>query len=158
MPLSLGLNHTLPLPRQILDRLRILCATHALRPGSPLPSIRTLASRLKVNPNTISRIYEQLAVEGFVRRRHGSGCFVAPRRPDCAERLQVCAAAEYRALLADASALATRSRFLAMNVEQLVQTVRDAYAALPSAPQLPVCPLDPALVGSNEPPALPPLS
>ena len=49
-----------------------------------LPSIRELASVLRVNPNTIAKVYGQLENEGVLESRRGSGFFVAA----AADRLQ----------------------------------------------------------------------
>lgn len=44
--------------------------------GERLPSIRTLAETLGIGRNTVSQAYGQLAVEGYIQSRHGSGFFV----------------------------------------------------------------------------------
>ncbi len=45
-------------------------------PGEKLPSVRELARRLKVHPNTVSAAYRDLAARGWVSQRRGSGVFV----------------------------------------------------------------------------------
>lgn len=47
-----------------------------LKAGEPLPSVRQLASRLRVNPATVVQAYRQLQADGFVDMRQGSGTFV----------------------------------------------------------------------------------
>ncbi len=63
--------------------LGILCAE--LEPGERLPSIRELARRFDLHPNTVSAGYRQLEAEGWVESRKGSGVFVRPRRPAATE-------------------------------------------------------------------------
>ena len=46
----------------------------------PLPSIRALAERLVVNPNTVARAYADLAREGLIESRAGRGVFVTRKR------------------------------------------------------------------------------
>ena len=65
-----------PLYDQIADRIRVAVAAGELRPGDPLPSVRRLAGRLRVNPATVVQAYRALAAEGFVEMRQGSGTFV----------------------------------------------------------------------------------
>jgi GntR family transcriptional regulator len=65
-----------PLYDQIADRIRVAVAAGELRPGDPLPSVRRLAGRLRVNPATVVQAYRALEAEGFVEMRQGSGTFV----------------------------------------------------------------------------------
>lgn len=64
---------------QLRRRLRVAVADGDLRPGDRLPSIRDLARRLGVSPNTVGRAYAELAREGVIVARAGSGSEVAPR-------------------------------------------------------------------------------
>jgi len=65
-----------PLYDQIADRIRVAVASGELRPGDPLPSVRRLASQLRVNPATVVQAYRTLEVEGFVEMRQGSGTYI----------------------------------------------------------------------------------
>lgn len=67
----------LPLNDQIKAGLRGLVAKGLLRPGDRAPSIRTLASSLKVNPNTVARAFRELVLEGFLESRQGDGNYIA---------------------------------------------------------------------------------
>jgi len=67
---------TTPIFRQIADQLRHAVDAGVHKPGEMLPSQRTLASDIKVNPNTIQRAYEALEREGIVETRRGVGVFV----------------------------------------------------------------------------------
>ena len=77
-----------PLWGQIAARVRVAVASGDLRPGEPLPSVRELAKRLRVNPATVAQAYRELAREGFVETRHGAGTFVleVPRARKTLER------------------------------------------------------------------------
>ena len=48
--------------------------------GDPLPSVRMLASQLRVNPATVVQAYRELEGEGVVEMRQGAGTFVASLR------------------------------------------------------------------------------
>lgn len=65
-----------PVFEQIADRLRGDVAAGVYRPGDLIPSIREMALRLLVNPNTVQRAYEQLEREGLVAARKGVGMVV----------------------------------------------------------------------------------
>ena len=91
---------------QIADRIRIAVATVELPPGAALPSVRQLASQLRVNPATVVQAYRELEEAGVVESRQGAGTFVqeigAPKRD--AERQRE-ARRLVRQLLQDASSL-----------------------------------------------------
>ncbi len=65
-----------PLYEQIAARVRVAVAAGELTPGDALPSVRTLARQLRINPATVVQAYRDLASDGFVELRHGQGTFV----------------------------------------------------------------------------------
>lgn len=72
------INSRLPTPlyAQIAGRLRVAIAAGELCPGDALPSVRQLASQLRINPATVVQAYRELESEGLVSTRHGAGTFV----------------------------------------------------------------------------------
>lgn len=70
----------LPIYRQIVDQIRMAVATGAIAPGDQLSSVRAVAERLIINPNTVARAYADLAREGILETQPGRGIFVAERR------------------------------------------------------------------------------
>ena len=79
-----------PIYRQIIDQVRLGVATGALRPGQAMPSVRSLAERLVVNPNTVVKAYAELVRDGVLEAQQGMGFFVAEKRQiySKAERLR----------------------------------------------------------------------
>ena len=75
--LSLNLRDSRPIYEQVRDGLRRLIITGAIPPGDKLPSVRTLAGQLAINPNTIQRSYESLEQEGYAYSVPGKGSFAA---------------------------------------------------------------------------------
>ena len=71
-----------PLYAQIATRLKVAIAAGELPPGEALPSVRALASRLRINPATVVQAYRDLELEGLVGTRHGAGTFVQEVAPD----------------------------------------------------------------------------
>jgi GntR family transcriptional regulator len=77
MYLSLDSHSGTPIYLQIKEQMRLAVATGAVRPGEQLPTVRELAGQLRINPNTIARVYRELQAEGLLVSRQGSGTFVA---------------------------------------------------------------------------------
>jgi GntR family transcriptional regulator len=65
-----------PLYEQIAARVRVAVASGQLSPGDALPSVRSLAGELRINPATVAQAYRELATDGFVEKRHGQGTFI----------------------------------------------------------------------------------
>ncbi len=66
-----------PIYVQVEEQIRSLIAAGRLRPGDRLPTIRELATELRVNYNTIARAYLDLDREGIISTQQGRGTFVA---------------------------------------------------------------------------------
>ena len=81
-----------PIYEQVKDGLRRLVVTGVIAPGDKLPSVRTLATQLAINPNTIQRAYGELESEGFVYSVTGRGTFVAEGDTQSTARRQEVAA------------------------------------------------------------------
>jgi DNA-binding transcriptional regulator YhcF (GntR family) len=80
-----------PVYEQIARQIRECVASGELPPGTPLPTVRILASDLGVNLNTVARAYWLLEEEGFVRIRDRSGAEVlAPARKPAEQRERLC--------------------------------------------------------------------
>ena len=66
-----------PIYEQVRDGLRRLMVTGVMQPGEQLPSVRSLAMELAINPNTIQRAYRELEADGYILSVAGKGSFVA---------------------------------------------------------------------------------
>lgn len=77
MLIDLDLSDGRPLYQQIVDEVRRAIAQGALGADDPLPSVRTLATELRVNPNTVQQAYRELERAGAVYSRRGQGTFAA---------------------------------------------------------------------------------
>src|SRR5262245_53193911 len=69
-----------PIYRQIVDQVRLALASGEVAPGEQLPSVRVLAERLLVNPNTVAHAYAELTRHGVIESAPGRGVFIAERR------------------------------------------------------------------------------
>lgn len=103
MQIHLSRSDERPLYVQIMDAVRRGIVRGTLGPEDALPSVRDLASDLRVNPRTVSQAYAELERDGVVLVRHGKGTFVAPEiRADQRVRPRLAKQVARRAL-ADAS-------------------------------------------------------
>ncbi len=66
-----------PIYEQVVDKLERLIVGGALEANYKMPSVRSLALELSVNPNTIQRAYAQLEQDGYIYTVSGRGSFVA---------------------------------------------------------------------------------
>ncbi len=95
-----------PLYAQIAGTIRVAVAAGELESGQTLPSVRQLATRLRVNPATVVQAYRDLEVEGFVEMRQGAGTFIRDvNQSRRSAELETRAAQIVRAMLADAARL-----------------------------------------------------
>ena len=69
-----------PLYEQIVEKLSDLMVRGILEQDSQLPSVRSLATELSMNPNTIQRAYAELERQGYIYSVKGRGSFVADNR------------------------------------------------------------------------------
>ena len=74
--LNLDYRDTRPIYAQIVDNIRQQIQAGVMAQDEKLPSVRELAVRLSINPNTIQRAYRQLEMEGWIATVPGKGCFV----------------------------------------------------------------------------------
>lgn len=66
-----------PIYEQIIERFEQLILCGALEKNSPMPSVRSLAMELSLNPNTIQRAYQELERTGYIYTIKGKGSFVS---------------------------------------------------------------------------------
>jgi GntR family transcriptional regulator len=90
--LRLDKKSFVPFYRQIVDMVLSGVASSNLLPGERLPTIRDLAVKLEVNPNTVVKAYSQLQFMGVLDMQQGTGAFIRARAhepvPD-AEKLRM---------------------------------------------------------------------
>ena len=70
-----------PIYQQIVDQIQFRIMSGQLQVGDELPTIRGLAEKLRVNPNTIARAYRELENEGLIEKRRTRGTFVSELPP-----------------------------------------------------------------------------
>ena len=121
MPLDFRITtgSTIPIYRQLIDQIRLAVVRKRLAPGDQLPSVRALAVRLVINPNTVAHAYGELARDGVLESHQGKGYFVAPRR-------QVYAKAERRRRLSPMlETLVSEAALLDFSGDEVVAAVKE---------------------------------
>ena len=73
---KVDVKSALPVYEQVKRAIKLAILSGRLQEGEKLMSLRELALKLQINPNTIIKIYSQLEVEGYIYSRPGSGYFV----------------------------------------------------------------------------------
>lgn len=118
--ITIDYQSKLPLYEQIAERFQALILGGALTSGSQMPSVRSLAVDLSINPNTIQKAFSLLEQRGFIYSVKGRGSFVADTAA-LAEKEKVTLLEEARQLLGRGMALGiTRSQYLSV-INELYQ-------------------------------------
>jgi GntR family transcriptional regulator len=119
-----------PIYRQIVDQVRLGVATGALAPGDALPSVRSLADRLVVNPNTVARAYADLVRDGVLDSHQGRGVFVASTKRQVYSRAE-----RLRRLDQAVEALVHEAVFLDFSPDDIRKAVDEKLAELDLQPK-----------------------
>ena len=115
--ISLNYRDSRPIYEQIKDGLRKLIVTGAMAPDEKLPSVRSLATQLSINPNTIQRAYNELENEGYIYSVPGKGSFAAGNAGADEARKQE--------LLTKVKELVAELRYLGVSQEELQALVTE---------------------------------
>lgn len=78
-----------PIYEQIVEKFQLLIIKGVLQPDTQMPSVRSLAAELSINPNTIQKAYSLLEQQGFVYPVKGRGNFVSGNQALLEQRKQV---------------------------------------------------------------------
>lgn len=105
-----------PIYEQIVERFQSLILKGFLPTDTKMPSVRSLAMELSINPNTIQKAYDRLEQNGFLYTVRGRGCFVT-----CNEELKTYKKQE---LLEKLSALAAQAFEIGIREEEIIAAVR----------------------------------
>lgn len=109
-----------PIYEQVVEKLERLIVGGALETDTKMPSVRSLAMELSVNPNTIQRAYAQLEQEGYLYTISGKGSFVAP-----AEQWQE---GKWNKLLSEWRELTIHAKEAGISHELLEEQLRGVFA------------------------------
>lgn len=117
--ISIDYTSKLPLYEQIADRFQALILHGVLPPDSQMPSVRSLAVDLSINPNTIQKSFSLLEQQGFIYSVKGRGNFVA----DTARLIQK----EKAALLEEVKVIIKKGQLLGIPQTQYLKIIDELY-------------------------------
>lgn len=114
---DLNPSNGVPVYEQIVRQIKFAIANGVYEPGQMIPSVRELARRLAINPNTVARAYRELQTDEVIEPVRGSGLAVsAGARATCrAERVKL-----LRQRIAGVMQEAVQSQLAAEDIRQIV--------------------------------------
>lgn len=81
MNLELDFRSGIPIYLQVVDRIKEMIADGRLQPGDQLPTVRALATALRVNFNTVARAYRILDEARIISTQQGRGTYILEMPP-----------------------------------------------------------------------------
>lgn len=108
-----------PIYEQIVDRFQMLIVKGVLEPDSQMPSVRSLATELSINPNTIQKAYSLLEQQGFIYPVKGRGNFVSGNQTLKEERKNI--------FLQKLSALIKEGKEIGISKEMCIEKTAEFY-------------------------------
>jgi GntR family transcriptional regulator len=76
MLIKLDFRSREPIYTQIVEQVKHMATARVLRPGDQLPTVRQLATDLRVNFNTVARAYRRLHDDGVISTQQGRGTYI----------------------------------------------------------------------------------
>ncbi len=76
MDIRIDPDSAVPIYLQIVHSIKHQVASGRLKPGEQLPTVRELATDLRINPNTVARAYESLDGDSVITTQQGRGTYV----------------------------------------------------------------------------------
>lgn len=111
-----------PIYEQLVERLKELIITEVLTADEQLPSVRTLAQQLTINPNTIQKAYRDLESQGYIYSIKGKGSFVAATPNLNSEKIEK--------VKNELSKLLSEALYLGITKNELYKLIQEIEAAI----------------------------
>ena len=118
--LTVNLKDRRPIYEQLIDQIVYLVLHGIMQPGEQLPSVRTLAGELAINPNTIQKAYAELERRGITYSVPGRGSFVSPE-------LDVVTEEHRERMLREAKTLFEEARAIGMHAEDFTPLIGQGW-------------------------------
>lgn len=113
-------NSKEPIYIQIKNHIKMKIVSGELKEGERLLSVRDYATELKVNPNTISRVYSELEMENLITTQRGIGKFVT----DDKSNIQLLKMDFSREIVKD---FIRKSRTLGLSKDEIIELLSQMY-------------------------------
>ncbi|WP_442602985.1 GntR family transcriptional regulator [Paenibacillus sp. KN14-4R] len=121
MIIQLDLQSETPIYAQLVNQIMEGIASGQLKPGDPLPSVRSLAADIGINLHTVNKAYTLLKADGFIQIHRQKGVVIQPdSMPGVTKEYEEKLQQELRPIIAEAICRT-------MSVEQLQEIVSEMY-------------------------------
>ncbi|NMA54436.1 MAG: GntR family transcriptional regulator [Firmicutes bacterium] len=125
--LQVDIKSSKPIYKQIMDQIKEGVVKGVFQPGDKLPSVRELSTMLTINPNTVSKAYQELEREGAIETRRGRGTFIVENYKPQADPDRL---GQLNDLL---KKVVVEAYYLGLSKKELKQMLADLYAKLGGA-------------------------
>ncbi|MGH9802480.1 MAG: GntR family transcriptional regulator [Blastocatellia bacterium] len=115
---NINFDDPTPIYAQLERAIRFAIATDRLRVGEQLPTVRQLAVDLKINANTVAKVYAELERTGILETRRGIGTFV--KSVQTAAAMRVMRGDRKRELRAFADRILTEAHSLGLPLDEVI--------------------------------------
>jgi GntR family transcriptional regulator len=112
-----------PIYAQLERAIRFAIATERLRVGEQLPTVRQLAVDLKINANTVAKVYGELERGGVLETRRGVGTFVRIRQDGILTRASI--QSRERELRAFTDRILAETHNLGFSLDDVIEQLTD---------------------------------
>jgi GntR family transcriptional regulator len=124
MDVRVDFRSGIPIYIQIMEQIKVRIASGQLKPGDQLPTVRQMATDLRVNFNTVARAYRLLDEAGVISTQHGRGTYILGETPP--EAVELLRRQALQELTIRYLSEASRLEFAPMEVKELF----DSYLAV----------------------------
>ncbi|OOE12945.1 GntR family transcriptional regulator [Fictibacillus arsenicus] len=119
MILNLDPRSNTPIWEQVVHQIKELILKEILQPEDKLPSVRELSGTLLINPNTVSKAYQELERQGIIETLRGKGTFVSASITPRADEQKIAEMKKHiKQLVIDASYLGIDQQTLALWIKK----------------------------------------
>lgn len=108
-----------PIYEQLIHNVTRLTDSGVLKPHDRLPSVRSLAVELGINPNTVAKAYRELETRGSIYSVYGKGSFVAERAGENVTVQQMAVLQSFRSAVQQAY----KERLSAAQLKQIIDSI-----------------------------------
>jgi GntR family transcriptional regulator len=119
---ELDMRSRKPIYEQLVDKMKELIMNEVIKPDEQLPSVRTLATQLTINPNTIQKAYRELETQGFIYSIKGKGNFVNPNN-------QIKDLEKIEAVKKELEKLIVEALYLGIKADELIDLIQNSDAS-----------------------------
>jgi len=124
LTLNLDFHSGLPIYTQIVNQIQSQLVNGILKPGDQLPTVRALASELRVNFNTVARAYRIMNEERIISTQQGRGTYITEiPPPEVSEKLR------HESLAELAQRFINEAQRLGFSEREISQMVKDRLSS-----------------------------